>query len=154
MDEKIRCLDHFGKVHEVSRDRCIVRVSVYGLCLKASTILLVKDARQNTYEFPGGGIHPDETMSEGLKREFLEETGCVVDVKDFYTVVEDFFYAENRVEVWHSFRFLYRVLYKEGKMKIDGNNDDVTSASFVDVKTLTEKNTKLSVLKVILSLNV
>ena len=74
-----------------------------------------------------------------IKARILEETGCVVDVKDFYTVVEDFFYAENRVEVWHSFRFLYRVLYKEGKMKIDGNNDDVTSASFVDVKTLTEK---------------
>lgn len=153
MSQTIRCVDHFGKVHEVSRDRCIIRASAYGLCMKGNTVLLVRDAWQNTFEFPGGGIHPDETLAEGLKREFIEETGCAVEVKEFHSVVEDFFYAEDRDEVWHSLRFLYRVSYKKGQIKTTGNNDDVASASFVDVKTLTKTNTKSSVLKVIQSLS-
>lgn len=37
------------------------------------------DGRPEWFGFPGGGQHPGETLVDALRREVLEETGCLVE---------------------------------------------------------------------------
>ncbi len=69
-------------------------VRVYGLLINPLQQLLVSDeafkSGQMATKFPGGGLELGEGLIEGLKREFVEETGIAVEVKEhFYTT--DFF---------------------------------------------------------------
>ncbi|MES2622162.1 MAG: NUDIX domain-containing protein [Bacteroidota bacterium] len=69
-------------------------VRVYGLLINEFNQLLVADEvfknGIRSTKFPGGGLELGEGLSEGLKREFIEETGIEVTVKEhFYTT--DFF---------------------------------------------------------------
>lgn len=50
----------------------------------------------NYWEFPGGKIEANETKQEALKREILEELGCVIEVFD---QVEDTTYEYENVIV-------------------------------------------------------
>lgn len=50
----------------------------------------------NYWEFPGGKIEANETKQEALKREILEELGCVIEV---YAPVEDTTYEYEKVIV-------------------------------------------------------
>jgi len=69
-------------------------IRVYGLLINPHQQLLVADeafkSGQRATKFPGGGLELGEGLIEGLKREFLEETGIEIEVKEhFYTT--DFF---------------------------------------------------------------
>ncbi len=69
-------------------------VRVYGLLINHNQQLLVADeafkSGQLATKFPGGGLELGEGLIDGLKREFIEETGIEVEVKEhFYTT--DFF---------------------------------------------------------------
>lgn len=44
-------------------------------------VLLIKSPRYGDWEFPGGQVEEGETITHALKREVLEETGIVVQVK-------------------------------------------------------------------------
>lgn len=69
-------------------------VRVYGLLINTNQQLLVSDeafkSGQLATKFPGGGLELGEGLIDGLKREFIEETGVEVEVvQHFYTT--DFF---------------------------------------------------------------
>ncbi len=69
-------------------------VRVYGLLINPNQQLLVADeafkSGQLATKLPGGGLELGEGLIDGLKREFVEETGIEVEVKEhFYTT--DFF---------------------------------------------------------------
>ena len=69
-------------------------VRVYGLLINELNQILVSDeAFLNgtlATKFPGGGLELGEGLIDGLKREFVEETGVAVEIKShFYTT--DFF---------------------------------------------------------------
>lgn len=63
---------------------------VYGLLINEHRQILVSDeVFKNgvlTTKFPGGGVELGEGLLEAIKREFIEETGVVIGVKEhFYT---------------------------------------------------------------------
>ena len=69
-------------------------IRVYGLLINPHQQILVADeafkSGQLATKFPGGGLELGEGLMDGLKREFVEETGIEVEVKEhFYTT--DFF---------------------------------------------------------------
>ena len=80
-------------------------VRVYGLLINELNQLLVADEvfknGNRATKFPGGGLELGEGLIEGLKREFVEETGIEVEVKEhFYTT--DFFqhsYFDNESQI-------------------------------------------------------
>lgn len=63
--------------------------SVAGIIKKNNKFLLGKrkpgGAIGNLWEFPGGKVDENESHSEALKREFLEELEVNIEVKDFIT---------------------------------------------------------------------
>ena len=63
-----------------------VRVRVCGLCWAGEDLLMVNHKGLQDGPFwapPGGGLEFEETIENGLKREFLEETGLTVNVGTF-----------------------------------------------------------------------
>ena len=71
----------------------LFNVRVYGILIDEKNRLLVSDEfirGEYFTKLPGGGLEFGEGTRDGLQREFLEETGVAVEVKEhFYTT--DFF---------------------------------------------------------------
>lgn len=110
---------------------------------------MVRDPWANLWEFPGGGINIDETLAEGLIREFKEESGLEVRVGPFVTMLEDFFYSGDIDQAWHSLRFIYRVQLTGGTLAPGGNGIDVAAAAWLPRSELHERNTKPAIWSVL-----
>ena len=68
-----------------------LRVRVCGICIHQGEILLVNHTGLGTPHFwapPGGGIQTGESAHEALVREFKEETGLSIEVRDFLFACE------------------------------------------------------------------
>ncbi|HBY05784.1 MAG: NUDIX hydrolase [candidate division TM6 bacterium GW2011_GWE2_42_60] len=59
------------------------RIGVYGVLIKDNSILMVKTQSGDrlVYNFPGGGIEPNESLEDSLVRECQEEIGALVTVE-------------------------------------------------------------------------
>jgi len=68
-------------------------VRIYGLLINEHQEILVSDEQESGMQFtkfPGGGLEYGEGMTDGLKREFIEECNAEIEVlSHFYTT--DFF---------------------------------------------------------------
>lgn len=49
----------------------------------------------NTYQFPGGHVEEGETISEGLIREIMEETGIEIEKKEYEPFFQVKYYKKN-----------------------------------------------------------
>ena len=122
---------------------------VYGLLIENDKILLV-DKVGGPYEgkldLPGGGPKNNETKEETLKREFLEETGLVVEDFTLYdedTVVFDFEYNDEMIH--HSHKGTYYIIdkYKGAileNVELDEYNNDSLGARFYNISDLKKDN--------------
>ena len=98
------------------------RPSVYGILFKGTKVLL--SPQWDGYDFPGGGIMIYETVGEGLKREFWEETGLRV-ISGRLVWVENSFFTPSRSEgYWHTILMYYLVKQIGGKLSKDNFDEE------------------------------
>ena len=93
-----------------------VRIRVCGILVEGDSILLVKHKnlgnQQGIWMPPGGGVEFGQSLSENLKREFLEETGLFVKVCDFL------FASEFLQHPLHAIELFFKVELKKGTIKV------------------------------------
>lgn len=66
-----------------------LRRTARALIFRGDKIAILNAKNLNLHKLPGGGIEGNESISEGLKREILEETGCEVgDIRELGMVIE------------------------------------------------------------------
>lgn len=68
-----------------------LRIRANGILIQKNKILLIKHDMGNDrilWSVPGGGMEFGQNIKSNLKREFKEETGLVVEVKDYLFVHE------------------------------------------------------------------
>ncbi len=92
-----------------------LRVRVCGILIKENQILLARhdglgDAGQ-LWIPPGGGVEFGEPLNNALQREFLEETGLAVEVKNLLMV------SEFLKPPLHAIEFFFRVELISGTLK-------------------------------------
>lgn len=106
-----------GTKERVPVSKVAFRPSVYGVVVKGSKVLLVK--QWDGYDFPGGGMEIGETIDQALKREVWEETGLRVENDAFLACGEDFFTHHYTGEHFQSILLYYLCKNPKGTISTD-----------------------------------
>lgn len=91
-----------------------LRLRVCGICLVEDKILLVNHSGLTDTNFwapPGGGLQFGESAESCLKREFLEETGLEIEIRDFL------FACEFIHSPLHAVELFFLTSLKSGELK-------------------------------------
>jgi len=103
-------------------------LGVFGLLEEPQGILLVANRRvidgspTVVWDLPGGGVEPNETLTEGLQREMREETSLDVKVGEMLFVTEgERIKRGERVGVWRS--FFFEITREKGEIDISSEPD-------------------------------
>ena len=120
-----------------------LRVRVCGICIKADEILLVKHKHLNQsgtlWAPPGGGMEYGESAKRALVREFKEETGLDINVKDFLFVHE---YLD---EPLHGIELFFTVEITGGELELGKDPEfNHTTQLLSDVSFQNLKNLQLA----------
>ncbi|MBC7387884.1 MAG: NUDIX domain-containing protein [Opitutaceae bacterium] len=117
-----------------------LRIRVSGVCLKEDSILLIKHLSIGKegvlWAPPGGGMKFGETIIETLKREFLEETGLIIETGELILVNE---YLESPL---HAIELFFKVTVLEGELKMGSDpemspeNQIISEIKYIQFKEL------------------
>jgi 8-oxo-dGTP diphosphatase len=106
------------------------RVAVYGICEARSEVLLVRAAPYLTvagqWFLPGGGLDHGEDPVDGLRREFLEETGLEIRPGPLLGIISDVFTLPDADGTsLHTLRIVYGVDAFSGDLRdeVGGSTD-------------------------------
>lgn len=121
-----------------------LRLRVNGILIENDQILLIKHFGIGEKDYlwapPGGGVEFGSTIIENLIREYKEETGLIVSVKDFLFVNEVY------LSPLHAIELFYRVEQVGGELKLGSdpemNTDDqlIAEICFFDFNEIKKMN--------------
>jgi 8-oxo-dGTP diphosphatase len=104
------------------------RVSVVGLFVDGDEVLLLHQAtppEPDSWDLPGGGLDPGETLLQGLMREVQEETGLEqFQVDGLLTVVEGFF-PQPDGQLMHTLNIVYKCTLKFKPSTFTSNDPEI-----------------------------
>ncbi len=107
------------------------------LCVNNNKLLLIKRANHlregGKYAFPGGFLEQNETIKEGVLREFLEESGYSGKIIKLFRIV-DTPYREG--EDWQNVDFVYLV---KAIKKIGQPDKEVSEVKWFDLDKIPSK---------------
>jgi 8-oxo-dGTP pyrophosphatase MutT (NUDIX family) len=108
------------------------RVAIYGVLTENGSVLMTetKIPSGTAMNFPGGGLELGESPVKALKREFLEETGCAVEIEELLYASQDF--QQNPDYPTEQLMHLYyRVRKVDDSAFLNGNQDDVVATAWI-----------------------
>lgn len=95
------------------------------------TLYIVKESRVvviakhfypvDLYRAPSGGVHPGESVRDGISREVLEETGCTVAIERFLLRSSVSFVCGDRIIDWVS--YVLQAEYTSGDFKFTDHRE-------------------------------
>ena len=112
------------------------RVALYGVLVEDRKVLLANTRVPSGLitNFPGGGLELGEAPLEAVPREFREETGLHVEVKELLFCSQQF--QQNPEYPTEQLMHIYYRVERSGGALIDGNDDDVAGVSWVALAEL------------------
>ncbi|MBB4826368.1 ADP-ribose pyrophosphatase YjhB (NUDIX family) [Sporosarcina luteola] len=126
---------------------------VYGICIENEQLLVInKNAGPyiNRYDLPGGSLETGESLSIAVQREFLEETGVTIEIKQNIRVI-DFQLSCN----WRDFTDIHHIavyylvskIVGELKKPLQFEGQDSIGALWVSEQEVSIENASPLVLK-------
>ncbi len=115
-----------------------IRVRVCGVCIENEQILLVCHRPilgENDYWCPpGGGVDAGETAEEALKREFLEETGYIIEVGKLLKTREFVQAPLHALELYFSVKIVSGKLMKGHDPEMNFNEQLIKEVSWLPLQ--------------------
>jgi 8-oxo-dGTP diphosphatase len=121
-------------------------VRVYGILINDNNEILISDEQEygmRFSKFPGGGLEYGEGLTDGLKREFVEECNTEVEIiNHFYTTdffVKSAFNDSQIISVYYVVKAVSDLNFvtKTTIFDFDGEGDVLQSFRWVNLKDLT-----------------
>lgn len=106
-EEEIECRTLFGGRRRYPARLIRFRPAAYGVAVHQGKVLLGRSAFTGRLDIPGGAVEPWESLEDGLRREFREETGVEPEPLELFHFSESFFAFFDRP--FHSLRFYFLV---------------------------------------------
>ncbi len=116
-------------------------IGAYGIFIRNGKIALITKTRggyTGKLDLPGGGIEHNETPTEALIREVMEEAGVKVLSYQLFDVVTNnliWQVTKNTIEDLHHFGILYKIKVK-GKIKTTPDGIDSGGCKWYKIKEL------------------
>lgn len=98
----------------LSKEECDLsnhRTACRGIVKKGNLYLVTRLEKYDVTMFPGGGLEPNETLAECIKREMLEETGIIVTVGEEKIAINEYFIDSS----WTNHYFICEFVEDTGK---------------------------------------
>ncbi|GMK37011.1 DNA mismatch repair protein MutT [Paenibacillus sp. CCS19] len=130
---------------------------VYGICTQDNRLLVIRKILgpyTGRYDLPGGRLEKEESLQEGIIREFREETGCTVREMNSIGVC-DFalkWYYQGELEIVHHIAMLYEVSVDANEIRDEVEafiDQDSNGAIWLPLDEVTEHNASPLVLQAI-----
>jgi ADP-ribose pyrophosphatase YjhB (NUDIX family) len=121
-------------------------VRVYGILINDNNEILISDEQEygmRFSKFPGGGLEYGEGLTDGLKREFIEECNTEVEIiNHFYTTdffVKSAFNDSQIISVYYVVKAVsdLNFITKTTIFDFDGEGDVLQSFRWISLKDLT-----------------
>lgn len=114
-----------------------INVRAYAACIQDDKILVLDEYYAGTplVKFPGGGLELGESLTECLKREFMEELNLEIEVKNHLYTQDDFLASRFRTN-----EQLLTVYYHVNILNIENLRIVDPSIQSVNWISLTQKN--------------
>lgn len=116
-----------------------LRTRVNGILIKDDHILMIKHKMSTDRYFwnvPGGGMKYGSSVEKNLEREFLEETGLVVEVKEFVCAHEFLEPPLHAIELFFAVQEIGGNLRMGTDPELDESRQLITEISYLDLKKL------------------
>jgi mutator protein MutT len=116
------------------------RVALYGVLVESNRALLATTRVPSGFitNFPGGGLELGEAPLQAVTREFKEETGLEVTVKELL-FCSQLFQQNPEYPTEQLMHIFYRVERMGGEILTEGNNDDVARVEWATLQELEDK---------------
>ncbi|WP_214070532.1 NUDIX hydrolase [Mucilaginibacter sp. dw_454] len=127
----------------------LFNVRVYGLLINDAHEILISDEQEYGMQFtkfPGGGLEYGEGMTEGLKREFVEECNLNVEIiNHFYTTdffVKSAFNDSQIISIYYVVKNIEPVnlVIKTSPFDFDGDIEPLQSFRWIKLSELKESD--------------
>ncbi|UJP63586.1 NUDIX domain-containing protein [Mongoliitalea daihaiensis] len=116
-----------------------LRTRVNGVLIKDETILLIKHRMAEGRYFwnvPGGGMKFGSNARDNLKREFLEETGLIVDVGNFLCIYEYLDEPLHAVELYFEVHAIGGELKLGKDPELENDKQLITEIAYLNLEKL------------------
>lgn len=118
-------------------------LTVRGICEYGGKFLLLKIRSKSSHgsgkwEIPGGKVKKCEFFDEGLKREYLEETGLEVDIVSLYNVVRRDYVACKTSEEVKSIQLIMKVTCESDEVVISEEHDNYGWFTLDEIKEMVD----------------
>ncbi|MDR3626127.1 MAG: NUDIX hydrolase [Ignavibacteriaceae bacterium] len=120
------------------------KVDVRGVVFKDGKILLVKEKADGGWTLPGGWADPNETPSESVEREVLEESGFIVKTQKVLAVYDRAKQGHKPPFPFHVFKLFFLCDLKGGISTLSNETDGV---DFFEENNIPDVLSKSRVLK-------
>jgi len=132
----------YGNKIQVAKNKFKIRVSAYAVIIHEGKLLLVNTRTSRKWFFPGGGVEIGETLEETVKREVKEETGIEVEVEQFLSFKETFFYYDPEDIAFQNYGMYFKCSPKSFQLteKYQVKFDEAEKPEWVNLNDLKKEN--------------